>query len=115
MVANSAKEKAPVDTGELRDSITYRVEDNSVIIGTSCPYAPYQELGTGLFAYHGDGRQTPWRYQDRYGEWHTTSGNHPHPFLEPALFENEQAIVRILKPALKQVILEGLEYHERYK
>lgn len=111
LVAETAKAKAPVETGELRDSITYRVEGNSVIIGTTCPYAPYQELGTGLFAFHGDGRQTPWTYQDRNGVWHTTVGNHPHPFLEPALFENREAIVHLIKTA----ILEGLPYHERYK
>ena len=116
LVAESAKQNLEtngnIDTGALRDSITYRVEGNSVIIGTSIPYAPYIELGTGLFAYHGDGRKdVPWHWKDREGNWHTTSGIHPSPYLEPALFENREAIVHLIKNA----VLEGLPYHERYK
>lgn len=116
LVAESAKQNLTtngnVDTGALRDSITYRVEGNSVIIGTTIPYAPYIEMGTGLFAFHGDGRkEVPWHYKDRNGNWHTTSGIHPHPYLEPALFQNREAIVRLIKNA----VLEGLPYHERYK
>lgn len=43
-----AKEQAPVDTGNLRNSITHAVdtEGNSAIIGTNVEYAPHQELGT---------------------------------------------------------------------
>lgn len=40
--------KCPVDTGNLRGSITYEVDagDNAVYIGTNVEYAPYVELGT---------------------------------------------------------------------
>lgn len=79
-----AKELAPVDTGRLRNSISHEVDDSTVYIGTNVEYAPYLEFGTGIYA-EGGGRATPWSYQDDKGEWHTTSGNQPQPFLRPAL------------------------------
>lgn len=57
LVLNSAKEKVPVNTGNLRNSITYEVEGNEGIVGTNVEYAPYVEFGTGLFSSLGDGRQ----------------------------------------------------------
>lgn len=69
IVENSAKEKAPVNTGNLRNSITHVVEGNEGIVGTNVEYAPYVEFGTGLFSSQGDGRQdVPWRYQDASGQ-----------------------------------------------
>lgn len=41
-----AKEKCPVDTGTLRNSISHAVDNNTAIIGTNVEYAPYVELGT---------------------------------------------------------------------
>ena len=41
-----AKMECPVDTGRLRNSISWAVLDNSVYIGTNVEYAPYVELGT---------------------------------------------------------------------
>jgi HK97 gp10 family phage protein len=54
-----AKQLAPVDTGNLRNSITHQqIDDSTEVIATPVEYAPYQELGT------------------RYIK--------PHPFLRPA-------------------------------
>lgn len=43
-----AKKVSPVDTGNLRNSITHEVDDGepAAYIGTNVEYAPYQELGT---------------------------------------------------------------------
>lgn len=41
-----AKLNCPVDTGNLRNSITHEVSGNDVYIGTNVEYAPYVELGT---------------------------------------------------------------------
>lgn len=41
-----AKRLCPVDTGNLRNSITHTVRDVTVYIGTNVEYAPYVELGT---------------------------------------------------------------------
>ena len=53
-VQSRAREKAPVDTGRLRSSITYELDKRPVTlwakVGTNLAYAPYMEYGTGLFA-----------------------------------------------------------------
>ena len=103
IVEASAKEKAPKDTGALRRSISSRVEEtaNGVegVIFTPLEYAPYIEYGTGLFAEDG-GRQTPWSYQDDEGNWHTTKGQPPRPYMRPALTENRDQILETLKGAI---------------
>ena len=99
VVEASAKQKAPKDTGALARSITSKIEDTEGIIFTPLEYAPYVEYGTGLFAEEG-GRSTPWTYKDDKGEWHRTSGQKPHPFMRPALEENREKIINILKEGI---------------
>ena len=104
IVERSAKQKVPKGNGELGRSITSEVEvgANEVkgIVYTPLEYAPYVEYGTGLFAEAGNGRKdVPWSYQDDEGEWHSTSGQHPKPFLRPALDENREQILRLLEGA----------------
>lgn len=41
-----AKRLCPVDTGNLRNSITHTLNGNAEYIGTSVEYAPYVEMGT---------------------------------------------------------------------
>lgn len=100
-VERSAKQKAPKDTGALRRSITSKVErEGDDFVGyvfTPLEYAPYVEYGTGLFAESGGRKDVPWNYQDDKGEWHSTSGQKPQPFMRPALQENREEILRILK------------------
>jgi len=104
LVERAAKEKAPKGTGELRRSITSKVEatDDGLrgVVYTPLEYAPYVEFGTGLFAEEGGRKDVPWHYQDDKGEWHSTSGQHPQPFLRPAVNENREEILRILREAL---------------
>lgn len=100
LVERSAKEKAPKDNGELRRSITSKVENNEGIVFTPLKYAPYVEFGTGLFAEGGGRKDVPWHYQDDKGEWHSTSGMKPHPYMRPALEENREEILSILKESL---------------
>ena len=105
-VESAAKEKAPKDTGALRRSITSKVEVTGGgiegIVFTPLEYAPYVEYGTGLFAENGNGRKTGWAYKDeKTGETIWTRGQHPQPYLRPALEENKEAINKIFKEALK--------------
>lgn len=107
-VEGEAREKAPKRTGNLKGSIESKVErQGNTIIGTvftPVEYAPYQEFGTGLFAVNGDGRKTPWAYEDEQtGETVFTRGNRPHPFLAPALRENKDVVMHILKEGLSDV------------
>jgi len=41
-----AKSACPVDTGRLRNSISFEADDRKVSVGTNVEYAPYIELGT---------------------------------------------------------------------
>lgn len=106
LVEGEAKDKAIKGrTGELKGSIQSRVEgsgnDLTGVVFTNLHYAPYIEYGTGIFAEDGKGRQdVPWCYKDDEGKWHTTSGMEPHPFIRPALQENKQKVLSILKEGL---------------
>ncbi len=100
LVERSAKQKAPKDTGELRRSISSKVENGVGEVFTPLEYAPYVEFGTGLFAENGGRQDVPWSYQDDEGNWHSTSGQHPQPFMRPALDENREAIVRIFREVI---------------
>ena len=104
LVERDAKQKAPKGTGELRRSITSKIERNGEdiqgVVYTPLEYAPYVEYGTGLFAENGGRQDVPWNYQDDEGEWHSTSGQKPKPFMRPALDENREQILRILKEGL---------------
>lgn len=100
IVEASAKQKAPKGNGELRNSITSKVEGNEGIIYTPLEYAPYVEFGTGLFAEVVGRKDVPWCYQDDKGEWHSTSGMKPHPYMRPALNENREKIIEIIKEGI---------------
>lgn len=101
LVERSAKMKAPKDTGALRRSITSKVDGLTGIVFTPLQHSPYVEYGTGLFAENGAGRKdVPWNYQDDKGEWHSTRGQKPQPFMRPALNENRTEIIRIIKEGL---------------
>lgn len=71
-----AEKKCPVDTGNLRGSITHEVDagGGAVYIGTNVEYAPYVELGTSR-----QGAQ---------------------PFLRPAASEHGAQYRRVLERAL---------------
>lgn len=99
-VEADAKKKAPKGDGDLRRSITSKVEGNEGIIYTPLEYAPYVEYGTGLFAEVAGRTDVPWTYKDDEGNWHTTSGMKPHPYMRPALEENRGKILKIFKEGL---------------
>lgn len=96
MVERTAKQLAPKDTGALRRSITSKVEGTKGIVFTPLEYAPYVEFGTGLFAETQGRADVPWCYQDDEGNWHSTSGQKPQPFMRPALNQNRADILRML-------------------
>lgn len=105
-VEGEARRKAPRRTGNLRRSIESKVENNGdEIVGTiftPLEYAPYVEYGTGLFAESGGRKDVPWAYKDeKTGQLIWTSGQHPHPFMRPALNENRERIIGLIREGLK--------------
>lgn len=101
LVERSAKQKAPKGVGNLRRSIESKIEGTEGIVFTPLEYAPYVEYGTGLFAEEGGRQDVPWCYQDEKGEWHTTSGMNPQPYMRPALNENKDKILKVIERAIK--------------
>lgn len=132
LVGGAATDKAPKDTGELRRSITSKIEINGSeiygIVFTPLEYAPYVEYGTGIYAENG-GTEGYWVYvgdkdydpnRKKSGKRYTlqeakkivaimrskgleayyTNGMQPHPFLRPALEENKDEVIQIIKEAL---------------
>lgn len=71
-----AKQKCPVDTGRLRNSITHVTDDSAAYIGTNVEYAPYVELGT--------------------------SKQKPQPFLRPAAADHAKQYRAILEAEMKK-------------
>lgn len=96
-----AKELCPTDTSRLKNSISHQVDDDTVYVGTNVEYAPYVEFGTGKFAEGGGGRPTPWSYQDDKGNWHTTNGMKPQPYLKPAIENHLDEYKQYLKDELQ--------------
>lgn len=96
-----AKLLCPVDTGNLRGSITHQVqpEEQAVYIGTNNEYAAYVELGTGKYV--PGGRQEAWTYQDAKGNWHITHGQRAQPYLKPAVADHAETYRKIIEDELK--------------
>lgn len=96
-----AKMLCPVDTGNLRNSITHQIQasEPAVYIGTNSEYAVYVELGTGK--YYPGGRPTPWLYQDARGNWHLTHGQRAQPYLKPAVADHVSQYRGIIESELK--------------
>lgn len=96
-----AKLLCPVDTGNLRNSITHQAVESkdAVYIGTNSEYGAYVELGTGK--YYPNGRKTPWVYQDAKGNWHLTHGQRAQPYLKPAVAEHTAQYRQIIQDELK--------------
>lgn len=100
LVEATAKQKAPKGTGELRRSITSKVNGTTGMVYTPLEYAPYVEYGTGLYAEFGGRQDVPWTYRDEKGNWQVTSGMHPSPYFRPALYENREKILKIIKDGI---------------
>ena len=83
-----AKDLCPVDTGNLRNSISHKVVDSepAAYIGTNQEYAPYVELGTGSESTTGGGTpKSHWVYMGDDGEFHIGKPMKPQPYLKPAV------------------------------
>lgn len=101
--AGTAAKKAPVDTGELKNSISHAVvkSEDAVYIGTNVPYAKWHEFGTGAYAEGGGGRKKPWAFKDRDGKWHYTKGVPAKHFIQFGATAHLAEYKKILEDMLK--------------
>lgn len=91
-----------VDTGALRNSITHSISGGNAYIGSNLDYAVYHELGTGIHASQGGGRQTPWFYVGRDGKTHRTVGLKPIHFLKRSITEHIEEYRAIIEQEMKK-------------
>ena len=96
-----AKDQCPVDTGNLRNSITHQVDEAepAAYVGTNVEYGVYVEMGTGKYV--SGGRPTPWVYQDANGNWHMTDGQRAQPYLKPAVADHAGTYRNIINDEMK--------------
>ena len=96
---SQAIRNTPVDTGQLKGAWGHVVDEQKMVatIGNTLENAIWTEFGTGEYAYENNGRQTPWRYQDAKGEWHTTTGKKPIRMLHNAFVTKKNAVIRIME------------------
>ena len=105
LVESQAVLLVPVNTGGLRSSIGYQVNESELVayVGTNCEYAIYVEFGVGEFAENGNGRKGGWLYKTPNGEVRFTYGMPPQPYLRPAFRKNQKAIRDILADCLREL------------
>lgn len=102
-ICSQTVQNSATQTGATRRSWRHEVEGNIGVVGSTSINAVYEEFGTGEYALNGDGRKTPWKYQDIKGKWYTTSGKKPKRMLFKA-FESKKAFIeKRLKELLKEV------------
>lgn len=91
-----------VDTGRLRNGVSHANDEDCAYVGTNVPYAVYVEVGTGIHAADGNGRKTPWFYEDDEGNGHITSGMKPAHFLRDAAANHMDEYKEIAKREFKK-------------
>lgn len=104
------KERAAVDSGEMRDGIQSHITEASIQkiedeVGPEKDYAIYQEYGTGIYAENGAGRSTPWVYRRKDGTFVRTVGNRPHPFVRPTAINDKDKTINAIEAEFKRYIL----------
>lgn len=93
IIHSNAQALAPVDDGNLRDSIEVELLNDGMkaVVRVTANYAIYVEYGTGIYAAEGNGRDTPWTYySDKLGRFVTTEGMRPQPFWDPAIKQGQR-------------------------
>lgn len=98
------REASRIRSSNLINSITnvVRTDEKAVYIGTDVEYAIYNEVGTGIYADSGKGRQTPWAYKDEKGNWHVTKGMTGIHFLRRAVEEHKKEYADIMQDILNK-------------
>lgn len=104
LVQGSAKNKAPVDSGALRQSIRadkakVQGENVTATVSTNLEYAPYVEFGTGS---RGQSTNTNTEVEVSYrSDWR---GNKAQPFLWPALRESRNNSIKIIREEVRKAV-----------
>ena len=102
LVSQTAR-NSPVDTGQLKNSWQYKVDENKLeaTIGSPLENAIWNEYGTGEYALEGNGRKGGWSYKDDHGDWHHTFGKKPERTFDKAYKGLKPKIIKRAEDVLK--------------
>ena len=102
LVSQTAR-NSPVDTGQLKNSWQYRVDESKLeaTIGSPLENAIWNEYGTGEYALEGNGRKGGWSYKDDHGDWHHTFGKKPERTFDKAYKVLKPKIIKRVEDVLK--------------
>lgn len=114
LIVGRAKEKAPVDTGELRNKIIAYTEGENGEVRAYAEHAPYVEFGTGPVGAASGGKGSGystggWVYpagvgKDGKPQFRYTRGQPARPFLYPAFAESKGDVVKIIADKIREAI-----------
>ncbi len=108
LVQSQAKLLSPVAEeagGDLRDSIKVsKVKDHTAEVYTNCDHAIFNEYGTGT---KGDPEvphttKESWTYMGTDGQFHTTHGMEPRPFMRTAAKAGEEQMAGIFGALIRK-------------
>lgn len=104
LVSQTAR-NSPVDTGQLKGSWDYRVDESKLeaTIGSPLENAIWNEYGTGEYALEGNGRKGGWSYKDDNGDWHHTKGKQPQRTFDKSYKGLKPKIIRLAKERFKEI------------
>lgn len=104
-LTSQVKRNTAVDTGQLKNSWRYNIDELALEgqVGSPLENAIWEEFGTGEYAANGNGRKTPWSYQDRKGQWHYTHGKHPRRALNNAFTTLEPKLKKLAQDKFKGI------------
>lgn len=104
-VQGQVKQNTPVDTGQLKGSWDYIINESKLeaTIGSPLENAVFTEYGTGEYAAEGNGRKGGWKYQDAKGNWHFTKGKRPVRALHNAFITKKPTVKKIFENKLKKL------------
>ena len=102
LVESQAKYLAPVDTGNLRNTIHMNQPkimrgEVTASVSTNCEYAPFVEFGTGM---KGNGSY-PYKTDENLAYSPDWVGQPAQPYLGKALHDNKSKIQKIIKDSAK--------------
>ena len=102
-LASQTARNSPVDTGQLKNSWQYRVDESKLeaTIGSPLENAIWTEFGTGEHSLEGNGRKGGWNYKDAKGNWHHTVGKPPKRCLHNAFINTKPKLIRRAEQVLK--------------
>ena len=105
-IQSQAESNTPVDEGQLKGAWAHYVDEGNkeAVVGNPLEYSIYTEYGTGEYALKGNGRDTPWRYQDKKGNWHTTTGKPPVRMLFNAFNTKKNVAKKIIEKEISDAM-----------